>query len=72
MRNEKIGFKIREHTLQRVSYLLVIGMQEVSAGAVSIRTRDGENLGTYPVCRLMELFVKANAQRCELAAILEE
>jgi len=46
LRNEKIGFKIREHTLQRVPYLLVIGDKEVENQTVAVRTRSGEDLGT--------------------------
>ena len=45
LRNEKIGFKIREHTLQRIPYLLVIGKREAQDGAVAVRTRKGEDLG---------------------------
>lgn len=45
LRNEKIGFKIREHTIQRVPYLLVVGDKEVASGHVSVRTRDGVDLG---------------------------
>jgi threonyl-tRNA synthetase len=45
LRNEKIGFKIREHTLRRVPYLLVVGDREVEEGTVSVRTTKGENLG---------------------------
>jgi threonyl-tRNA synthetase len=45
LRNEKIGFKIREHTLAKVPYLLVVGDREVESGAVSVRTRAGEDLG---------------------------
>ena len=45
LRNEKIGFKIREHTLQRVPYLLVAGDKEVAAGLLSVRTRNGKDLG---------------------------
>lgn len=45
LRNEKIGFKIREHTLQRVPYLLVVGDREVTSKQVSVRTREGEDLG---------------------------
>jgi len=45
LRNEKIGFKIREHTLQKVPYLLVIGDREVEDRAVAVRTRDGKDLG---------------------------
>ncbi|MGN6512511.1 MAG: threonine--tRNA ligase [Lysobacteraceae bacterium] len=49
LRNEKIGFKIREHTLQRVPYLLVVGDREKDNGAVAVRTRTGEDLGTMSV-----------------------
>ena len=46
LRNEKIGYKIREHTLQRVPYLLVVGDREKENGAIAVRTRSGEDLGT--------------------------
>jgi threonyl-tRNA synthetase len=46
LRNEKIGYKIREHTLQRVPYLLVVGDREKDNGMVAVRTRGGEDLGT--------------------------
>ncbi|MEJ2362991.1 MAG: threonine--tRNA ligase, partial [Gammaproteobacteria bacterium] len=46
LRNEKIGFKIREHTLQKVPYLLVVGDREVENHTVAVRTRAGEDLGT--------------------------
>jgi len=46
LRNEKIGFKIREHTLQRVPYLLVIGEKEAQNGTLAVRTRTGEDLGS--------------------------
>jgi threonyl-tRNA synthetase len=49
LRNEKIGFKIREHTLQRIPYLLVVGDREQEEGAVSVRTRGGEDLGSMPL-----------------------
>ncbi len=45
LRNEKIGFKVREHTLQRVPYLLVVGDKEVENRQVAVRTRCGKNLG---------------------------
>ena len=45
LRNEKIGFKIRDHTLQRLPYLLVAGDKEVAAGMLSVRTRNGKDLG---------------------------
>ena len=46
LRNEKIGFKIRERTLERIPYLLVIGDREVEQNTVSVRTRDGKDLGS--------------------------
>jgi threonyl-tRNA synthetase len=46
LRNEKIGFKIRQHTLARVPYLLVIGDREVESETVTVRTRSGEDLGS--------------------------
>ena len=49
LRNEKVGYKIREHTLQRIPYLLVVGEREREAGAVAVRTLAGEDLGTMPV-----------------------
>ena len=49
LRNEKIGFKIREHTLQRIPYLLVIGDREVENSTVAVRTRTGEDLGSMPL-----------------------
>ncbi len=56
LRNEKIGFKIREHTLQRVPYLLVIGDREMESGSVAVRTRSGEDLGSMPVDDVIKLF----------------
>ncbi len=49
LRNEKIGFKIREHTLQRIPYLLVVGDREMENGAVAVRRRGGEDLGAMPL-----------------------
>jgi threonyl-tRNA synthetase len=49
LRNEKIGYKIREHTLQRVPYLLVAGDREKENGLLSLRSRGGEDLGTMSV-----------------------
>ena len=54
LRNEKIGYKIREHTLQRVPYLLVVGDREKENGAVAVRTRSGEDLGTMSVSAFAE------------------
>ncbi|MGV6806456.1 MAG: threonine--tRNA ligase, partial [bacterium] len=49
LRNEKIGFKIREHTIQRIPYLLVVGDKEVETQTVAVRTRSGEDLGSMSV-----------------------
>jgi threonyl-tRNA synthetase len=46
LRNEKINYKIREHTLMRVPYLLIIGDREMEGGTVSVRTRKGDNIGS--------------------------
>ncbi|OYD23857.1 threonine--tRNA ligase [Oceanimonas baumannii] len=55
LRNEKIGFKIREHTLKRVPFMLVCGDKEVEAGKVAVRTRKGQDLGTFDVEALIAL-----------------
>ena len=54
LRNEKIGYKIREHTLQKVPWLLVIGDREKEKGTVSVRTRSGEDLGQLPLQAFIE------------------
>jgi len=54
LRNEKVGFKIRDHTLQRVPYLLVAGDKEVAANLVSVRSRNGKDLGTMPLDAFIE------------------
>ncbi|TBR40089.1 MULTISPECIES: threonine--tRNA ligase [Dyella] len=54
LRNEKVGYKIREHTLQKVPYLLVVGDREKESGAVSVRTRTGEDLGSMPLAAFIE------------------
>ncbi len=55
LRNEKIGFKIREHTIQKVPYLLVIGDREVETQTVAVRTRSGEDLGIMRIAEFAEL-----------------
>jgi threonyl-tRNA synthetase len=49
LRNEKITYKIREHSIQKLPYQLVIGDKEVAAQTVSARTRSGENLAPVPL-----------------------
>ena len=57
LRNEKVGYKIREHTMQKVPYLLVVGDREKETGAVSVRTRSGEDLGSMPLADFAERLV---------------
>ena len=54
LRNEKVGFKIREHTIQRIPYLLVVGDREMEEGTVAVRTRSGEDLGSMTVEGFLE------------------
>jgi len=54
LRNEKIGFKIREHTLQRIPYLLVVGDKEVENNTVAVRTRSGKDLGSMTLSQFTE------------------
>ncbi|MET0254193.1 MAG: threonine--tRNA ligase, partial [Luteibacter sp.] len=54
LRNEKVGYKIREHTLQKVPYLIVVGDREKETGTISVRTRGGEDLGSMTVARFVE------------------
>jgi threonyl-tRNA synthetase len=54
LRNEKIGFKIREHTLQRIPYLLVVGDREAESNTVAVRTRSGKDLGSMSLQVLSE------------------
>lgn len=61
LRNEKIGFKIREHTLKRVPFMLVCGDKEVEAGKVAVRTRKGLDLGVFDVEEL-SLLIKQEIQ----------
>jgi len=54
LRNEKIGFKIREHTLQKIPYQLIVGDKEVENRTVAVRTRSGKDLGTMNLDRFIE------------------
>lgn len=55
LRNEKIGFKIREHTLKRIPYMLVVGEKEKESGQVAVRTRKGEDLGSIDLVDFVDL-----------------
>jgi threonyl-tRNA synthetase len=63
LRNEKIGFKIREHTLQRIPYMLVVGKKEAEAGTIAVRTRRGEDLGSMTLEAFVELLARDIASR---------
>ena len=63
LRNEKIGFKIREHTLLKTPYLLIVGDREAQARAVAVRTREGEDLGSMTLERFVELLDERVSQR---------
>ena len=63
LRNEKIGFKIREKTLERIPYMLVLGDKEVESGSVNVRTREGENLGVMSVPEFITLVQTAVAEK---------
>ena len=67
IRKDKIGFKIREQTLQRVPFLLVVGAQEAAAGTVSIRGRDGQDLGVLTVKDAIE-FLQSQTEAPDQAA----
>ncbi len=63
LRNEKIGFKIREHTLQCVPYLLVVGDREVEMRTVSVRTQQGVDLGSLALSEVLSLIQEAVAKK---------
>ena len=63
LRNDKIGFKIREHTLMHVPYLVVCGAREAEQGKVAVRTRKGADLGTMTVEDLIKLIKSDIIQR---------
>ena len=70
LRNEKVGFKIREHTLQRVPYMLVIGDKELEANSVTVRSLAGKDLGSMTIDELSSHFTTAIENRG--FAILED
>src|SRR6185295_7004940 len=62
IRNEKVGFKIREAEKEKIPYMLVVGDREMEAGTVSVRGRSGTNLGTMPAAKVIELVQTEVAQ----------
>ena len=63
LRNEKIGYKIREHTMQRTPYLLVVGQREAGEGTVAVRTRAGEDMGSMTLEAFVEVLANDIAGR---------
>ena len=63
LRNEKIGFKIRDHSIQRVPFIVVVGEKEKQASTVSVRDRDGEDLGIMSIDESVDLFHSKNISR---------
>jgi len=66
LRNEKIGFKIREHTLERIPYLVVIGDREVESETISVRTQTGDDLGSMG---LEDFIARMNSDIAQLGRI---
>lgn len=56
LRNEKIGFKIREHSMQRIPYLIIIGDKELENQTITLRTQKGDDLGSFSISELVERF----------------
>ena len=71
LRNEKVGFKIREHTLRRVPYMLVCGDKEIAEGKVAVRTRKGADLGTFTI-EEFAVMLKSQVRQRELKLLGEE
>ena len=63
LRNEKIGFKIREHTLAHIPFMLVAGNREVNANQLAVRTRSGKDLGSMDIKAVEDLFAERNMRR---------
>ncbi len=63
LRNEKIGFKIREHTLAHIPYMLVAGDREVTANQLAVRTRSGKDLGSMDMSTITQMFIEESAHR---------
>lgn len=67
VRNEKVGFKIREHTLQKVPYLLVVGDREREAGQIAVRARNGDDLGAMAISDFLALLRKDEEKKGRMA-----
>ena len=63
LRNEKIGFKIREHSMQRIPYLVIIGDKELEEKTITVRTQKGEDLGSLSIDKFAEQLKQEIADR---------
>ena len=63
LRNEKITYKIREHSLQKLPYLVVVGDKEMAAGAVAVRARGGKDLGAMSIEAFSQLVLSDIANK---------
>ena len=63
LRNEKITYKIREHSLQKLPYQVILGDKELQTGQVAVRTRTGEDLGAMPLASFIERLQGETASR---------
>ena len=71
LRNEKIGFKIREHAMSRVPFLLIVGEKEKESRTVTIRSREGEDLGSMSLAQVVELLSEGIARLGRIVAKTE-
>ena len=72
LRNEKIGFKIREHTLKRIPYLLIVGEKEMESNTVSVRARNGQDLGSFDGAELGHRLAEEVANRAANHSLVSE
>jgi threonyl-tRNA synthetase len=63
LRNEKIGFKIREHSMQRTPYLIIIGDKELEDQAITVRSQKGEDLGSLAITDFTQRVKQAIADK---------
>ncbi|MDF3054999.1 MAG: Ser-tRNA(Thr) hydrolase [Gammaproteobacteria bacterium] len=71
LRNEKIGFKIREHTLKNVPYLVIVGDKEMASNTVAVRTRSGMDLGVFAVSDFIQKVKQEIKARVVVASEVE-
>ena len=63
LRNEKIGFKIREHSISRVPFMLIIGNKEVETSTIAVRTADGKDLGQMSIDKVIKDVIRLDIDK---------